>query len=114
VSGGERRGIEALRMDVVAAPGASVCDVEGTPQVLTPTGLDDGSRHFAVEIPVDRGMRLYLLDLPGRHGHRDRGSGAQLRARAGGGSTHRGLLRVPHGVTAMIDSWRARTEETAG
>jgi hypothetical protein len=47
-------GIEALRMDVVAATGASVCDVAGTPLVLTETGLDRGHR-----------MRLYLLDLPG-------------------------------------------------
>jgi hypothetical protein len=45
-------GIDALRMDVVAAPGASVCD--GGPQVLTDGGwLGQRLR-----------MRLYLLDLP--------------------------------------------------
>ena len=53
-------GTEALRMDVVAAPGASVCETVPAPQVLTPNdhdwpgvGLEPGHR-----------MRLYLLDLP--------------------------------------------------
>ena len=50
-------GTLALRMDVVTAAGASVCDVEGLPQVVTETGLDQGHR-----------MRLYLLDLPGGSG----------------------------------------------
>ena len=45
-------GIDALRMDVVAAPGAGVCD---TRQVFAgPVGLQRTDR-----------MRLYLLDLPG-------------------------------------------------
>ena len=44
-------GIDALRMDVVAAPGAEVCD---TLLVLTGASLR----------PTDR-MRLYLVDLPG-------------------------------------------------
>jgi hypothetical protein len=54
-------GTEALRMDVVAAPGASICDAWGAPRVVTPNDhdwpgmdLEHGSR-----------MRLYLLDLPG-------------------------------------------------
>jgi hypothetical protein len=60
-------GIEALRMDVVAAAGASVCDTWGTPLVLRVAeprgpGLDRGHR-----------MRLYLLDLP-------RGSSARILA----------------------------------
>jgi hypothetical protein len=42
-------GVDALRMDVVAAPGASVCD-EG---LIENVRLDQGER-----------MRLYLLDLP--------------------------------------------------
>jgi hypothetical protein len=42
-------GIQALRMDVVTATGASVCQVEETPRVVTETGLDRGYR-----------MRLYL------------------------------------------------------
>jgi hypothetical protein len=48
-------GVEALRMDVVAAPGARVCDgwIAGSP-VVTETSVEPGSR-----------MRLYLLDLPG-------------------------------------------------
>jgi hypothetical protein len=47
-------GIDALRMDVVAAPGAGVCE---TPLVLTNASLR----------PTDR-MRLYLVDLPGGSG----------------------------------------------
>jgi hypothetical protein len=54
-------GIEALRMDVVAAPGATVCENWGTPLVVSGPrsrdprgpGLEQGDR-----------MRLYLLDLP--------------------------------------------------
>jgi hypothetical protein len=54
-------GIEALRMDVVAAPGATVCEYWGTPLVVSGPrsrdpqgpGLEQGDR-----------MRLYLLDLP--------------------------------------------------
>ncbi|HSJ85111.1 MAG TPA: hypothetical protein VLA91_15010 [Acidimicrobiia bacterium] len=46
-------GTHALQMDVVAAPGASLC--EGwMPFVVTGSGIEPGSR-----------MRLYLLDLPG-------------------------------------------------
>jgi hypothetical protein len=65
-------GIDALRMDVVAAIGASICEVVPAPQVVAPTpsagpngdlgwagvGLDEGHR-----------MRLYLLDLPGGSAH---------------------------------------------
>lgn len=52
-------GIEALRMDVVAVAGTSVCDDMGTPLVVSGPqsrgpGLERGDR-----------MRLYLLDLPG-------------------------------------------------
>jgi hypothetical protein len=47
-------GIDALRMDVVAAAGASVCDEKPAPLGVTQTGLERGHR-----------MRLYLLDLPG-------------------------------------------------
>jgi hypothetical protein len=48
-------------MDVMAATGASVCDVWGGPQVVTPNDLDDRG------IGLEHGhlMRLYLLDLPG-------------------------------------------------
>jgi hypothetical protein len=53
-------GVEALRMDVVAATGASICEEVPAPQVVTPNdrdwpgvGLEHGKR-----------MRLYLLDLP--------------------------------------------------
>ena len=45
-------GIDALRMDVVAAPGAGVCD---TPLVFARAQL----------LPTDR-TRLYLVDVPGR------------------------------------------------
>jgi len=50
-------GIDALRMDVVAAPGASVCD---RPLVVLKFGTGFG---FDL-LRTDR-MRLYLLDLPG-------------------------------------------------
>jgi hypothetical protein len=57
-------GVEGLRMDVAAIQGASVCDMEGWPQVMVPPGLDDGSSHFGIEIPFGHRMRLFLLDLP--------------------------------------------------
>ena len=50
-------GTPALRMDVVAAPGASVCDIVPAPMVLSDIDLERGER-----------MRLYLLDLPGGPG----------------------------------------------
>ncbi|HET7237021.1 MAG TPA: hypothetical protein VFK59_11400 [Actinomycetota bacterium] len=46
-------GTTALRIDVAAAPGASVCDSVPAPMVLSDIDLDRGKR-----------MRLYLLDLP--------------------------------------------------
>ena len=46
-------GTEALRTDVVAASGASICELAPAPWVVTETSLDRGHR-----------MRLYLLDLP--------------------------------------------------
>jgi hypothetical protein len=54
-------GIEALRMDVVAAPGASVCDAIEAPQVLTPG--DDGGWYY-LDAKLGHRMRLYLVDLP--------------------------------------------------
>jgi hypothetical protein len=50
-------GIEGVRMDVVAAPGASNCEYEGWPAVLE-------ASYQVVEMPVGSRMRLYLLDLP--------------------------------------------------
>jgi hypothetical protein len=56
-------GIEALRMDVVAAAGASVCpDWEG-PGVVRDPGVDDSNA--TVGLGGGDRMRLYLLDLPG-------------------------------------------------
>jgi hypothetical protein len=55
-------GIEGVRMDVVAAPGASNCEGEESPGVLAATELNDESR--LVEMPVGSRMRLYLVDLP--------------------------------------------------
>jgi hypothetical protein len=55
--------IEALRMDVVAATGASVCpDWEG-PGVVRQTGVED--LDATVVLGGGQQMRLYLLDLPG-------------------------------------------------
>ena len=54
-------GIEALQVGVTTAPGASVCETHGQPQVVT---TDDDSWQGLGLGPGDR-MRLYLLDLPG-------------------------------------------------
>jgi hypothetical protein len=54
-------GIEALRMDVVAATGASVCEEGPAPQVVTPNDHD----WYGVFLEHGERMRLYLLDLPG-------------------------------------------------
>ncbi len=55
-------GIEGVRMDVVAAPGASNCEGEESPGVLAAT--DTIGSHRIVEMPVGSRMRLYLLDFP--------------------------------------------------
>lgn len=52
-------GTRALQMDLVIAPGASVCD-GGAPQVLTPADRD----WPGVALEQGQRMRLYLLDLP--------------------------------------------------
>lgn len=57
-------GIQGSRIDVVAAPRASDCEVEGTPWVMTAADLGDPER-VPVEMPVGQRMRLHLLDLPG-------------------------------------------------
>ena len=54
-------GIEALRMDVIAVPGASVCEAYPAPMVLEPDGASD---HSGLALKVGSRMRLYLLDLP--------------------------------------------------
>jgi hypothetical protein len=56
-------GIEALQMDVIVAPGASVCgEVNGgTPQVLSANGEGWWP---GVALEYNQQMRLYLLDLP--------------------------------------------------
>ena len=82
-------GLPALQMDVVAAPGASVCDIHAQTIVLTGGSVDESTR-----------MRLYLLDAPGRvvpdRGHRADRSGGELRARRGAGG-------------AVLDSLEFRT-----
>jgi hypothetical protein len=53
--------MQALSMDVTAAPSASICaEMPGT-QVLTP---DDNGSYHGLTLPPDGRMRLYLLDLP--------------------------------------------------
>jgi len=54
-------GIEALRMDVIAVPGASVCEAYPAPMVLEPDGASD---HSGLALKAGSRMRLYLLDLP--------------------------------------------------
>jgi hypothetical protein len=61
-------GIQALRMDVVAATGASVCEEGPAPQVVTPNDHDPD--WTGVFLGHGRRMRLYLLDLPERLLHR--------------------------------------------
>ncbi|HYH28291.1 MAG TPA: hypothetical protein VEA19_05905, partial [Actinomycetota bacterium] len=51
---------EALRMDLAPAPGASVCDDWGTPQVLTRNDHD----FRGLGLKAGYRMRLYLMDLP--------------------------------------------------
>lgn len=53
-------GNDALRMDVTAAPGASVCEAYPAPLVLTPND------HHPSGVVLKQGerMRLYLLDAP--------------------------------------------------
>ena len=53
-------GIAALQMDVVIAPGASVCETIPAPQVLTPNDKD----WPGVALEYGQRMRLFLLDLP--------------------------------------------------
>lgn len=53
-------GNPALRMEVVAAPGASVCEDWESPQVITANPLD----WHGVDLDQGSRMRLYLLDLP--------------------------------------------------
>jgi len=61
-------GIEALRMDVVAAAGASVCDYMGTPLVVSgPESWQpapNGGKGIGPALDREHRMRLYLLDLP--------------------------------------------------
>ena len=54
-------GVEGLQMDVIAAPGASVCDDWPAPLALTTS--DEDSAGVALE--GGKRMRLYLIDLPG-------------------------------------------------
>jgi hypothetical protein len=60
-------GMEALRMDMVAATGASVCEEGPAPQVVAPTpsaGLNGDLEWTGVFLGQGKRMRLYLLDLP--------------------------------------------------
>jgi len=60
-------GIEALQMDVVIAPGASVCEEFGQPQVLAPApsaGPNGDLGWTGVGLEHGHRIRLYLLDLP--------------------------------------------------
>jgi len=56
-------GVGALSIDVVAAPGASVCDWWNAPLVVTLTGAG-GQAWASVDLEGGNRMRLYLLDLP--------------------------------------------------
>jgi hypothetical protein len=61
-------GIDALRMDVVAATGASVCEVVPAAQVVAPppsAGPNGDIGFSGANLDQGHRMRLYLLDLPG-------------------------------------------------
>jgi hypothetical protein len=61
-------GIDALRMDVVAATGASLCLTVPAPQVVAPAPTAGPNGDLGSSgTPLARGhrMRLYLIDLPG-------------------------------------------------
>jgi hypothetical protein len=60
-------GIEALRMDVVAATGASVCQVYPGTLVLAPSQPlgPNGNGWAGARVNPGYRIRLYLLDLPG-------------------------------------------------
>jgi hypothetical protein len=61
-------GIDALRMDVVAATGASLCLAVPAPQVVAPAPTAGPNGDLGSSgMPLGRGhrMRLYLIDLPG-------------------------------------------------
>jgi hypothetical protein len=55
-------GTKALRMDVTAAPGATICDWWGAPLAVTQAGVEQA--YASVALGAGDRMRLYLLDLP--------------------------------------------------
>jgi hypothetical protein len=91
-------GTEALRMDVVAAPGASVCDRWDAPQVVT---AHDSDSLFGVGLEDGHRMRLYLLNLP-------EGLSAPIMAIAIGAPEPR-LERVVEAAAPILDSLEFQT-----
>jgi hypothetical protein len=85
-------GVDAVRMDVVAAPGARICDgwEAGSP-VVTHTLVEPGSR-----------MRLYLLDLP-------RGLSARILA-IGILAPEARFKQVVEAATPILDSFDFHTD----
>ena len=84
-------GVDAVLMDVVAAPGARICDgwEAGSP-VVTDTLVEQGGR-----------MRLYLLDLP-------EGTSAQILAIAIVAPAER-FEQLAGAATPILDSFEFRT-----
>ena len=81
-----------------AVSGASTCPNGAVPVVSTSNGWwDDGHGELG---------RLYILDLPGGSARTlviyDHRLGSGLRSGGKGGSTRRGIVRVPHPLTAVL------------
>ena len=100
-------GVGGLAMDVTVAPGASVCEVIPSTQVLTQDDGHTGPGPPGLNLDQGSRMRLYLLDLPEGSGDTDpgdrgRGTRGAFRGRARGGHADHRVHRVPHGLTA---SW---------
>jgi hypothetical protein len=57
-------GIDALRLDVAAVPGASTCPRVGGPEVSVPVVSVSDREGWGVIVHGELG-RLYVLDLPG-------------------------------------------------
>jgi hypothetical protein len=107
-------GIDALRMDVVAAPGASIapCGGAGVPVVSVP-GRGVGWRWTRPPRPPLRpGPSRGVCPDPGDLDHRS-GRGP-VRAGGRGGGSGPGLLQVPHAVMMTIGPTADRGEGETG
>ena len=91
-------GIEALQVDLMPAPGASVCEVSfGAPEVLT----ENDHSWRGLDLKRGHRTRLYLLDLP-------EGSSTRILPIAIV-APEAGFERVMEATTPVVDSVEFRT-----